>query len=127
MPASRIDAARREAFRETREKLLEEIQGLKKRLGDDFVANEFTEREIGGIFALDTEYMRTMNRYFECVDELEETWSQSNNSGLITEQYAIWELKDDILKGIDSNLEVFSWVDFSKGLVDGDALNSFIR
>lgn len=50
VPASRIDAARREAFRETREKLLEEIQGLKKRLGDDFVANEFTEREIGGIF-----------------------------------------------------------------------------
>ena len=126
VPASRIDAARREAFRETREKLLEEIQGLKKRLGDDFVANEFTEREIGGIFALDTEYMMKMNRYFECVDEFEETWSQSNNSGLITEQYATWELKDDILKGIASNLEVFSWVDFSKGLVDGDALNSLL-
>ena len=87
---------------------------LKKRLGDDFAANELKEREIGDIFALDTEYMRTMNRYFECLDELEETWSQSNNSGLITEQYAIWELKDDILKGIASNLEVFSWVDFSK-------------
>lgn len=126
VPASRIDATHREAFREIREKLLEEIKVLKKRLGDDFAANELKEREIGDIFALDTEYMRTMNRYFECLDELEETWSQSNNSGLITEQYAIWELKDDILKGIASNLEVFSWVDFSKGLVDGDALNSLL-
>lgn len=126
VPANRIDAARCEALRETREKLLEEIKVLKKRLGDDFVANEFKEREIGDIFALDTEYMRTMNRYFECLDELEEPWSQSNNSVLITEQYAIWKLKDDILEGIASNLEVFSWVDFSKGLVDGDALNSLL-
>lgn len=126
VPASRIDAARCEAFRETREKLLEEIKVLKKRLGDDFVANEFTEREIGCIFDLDTEYMRTMNRYFECLDELEETRSQSNNSGLITDRYAFWELKDDILEGITSNLEVFSWVDFSKGLVDGDVLNSLL-
>lgn len=126
LPASRIDTARCEAFRETREKLLEEIKVLKKRLGDDFVANEFTEREIGCIFDLDTEYMRTMNRYFECLDELEETRSQSNNSGLITDRYAFWELKDDILEGITSNLEVFSWVDFSKGLVDGDVLNSLL-
>lgn len=126
VPASRIDAVRREALRETRENLLEEIKVLKKHLGDDFVANELKEREIGCIFDLDTEYMRTMNRYFECLDELEETWGQRNNSGLITEQYAIWELKDDILKGIASNLEVFSWVDFSKGLVDGDALNSLL-
>lgn len=126
VPASRIDATRREAFRETREELLEEIKVLKKRLGDDFVANENREREIGCIFDLDTEYMRTMNRYFECLDELEETWSQSNNSVLITERYAVWELKDDILEGIASNLEVFSWVDFSKGLVDGDVLNSLL-
>lgn len=126
VPANRIDATRREAFRETREELLEEIKVLKKRLGDDFVANENREREIGCIFDLDTEYMRTMNRYFECLDELEETWSQSNTSVLITERYAVWELKDDILEGIASNLEVFSWVDFSKGLVDGDVLNSLL-
>lgn len=72
VPASRIANARCEAFRETREKLLEEINVLKERLGDDFVKNESTEREIGGIFDLDTDYMRTMNRYFKCLDELEE-------------------------------------------------------
>lgn len=124
--ASRVDAARCEAFRETRGNLLEEIKVLKKRLGDDFVANKFTEREIGCIFDLDTEYMRTMNRYFECLDGLEENRSQSNNSALLAEQYAFRVLKDDILEGVASNLEVFSWVDFSKGIVDGDALNSLL-
>lgn len=126
VPASRIDAARCEAFRETREKLLEEIKVLKKRLGDDFVANEFTERKIGCIFDLDTEYMRTMNRYFECLDELEDIRSQSNDSALLAEQHAFRVLEDDILEGIASNLEVFSWVDFSKGFVDGVALNSLL-
>ena len=126
VPASRIVNERCEVFRETREKLLEEIKILKKRLGDDFVANEFIEREIGGIFDLDTEYMRTMNRYFECLDELEENRSQANDSVLLAEKHAFSTVKDDILKGISNNLDVFSWVDFSKGVVDVDALNSLL-
>lgn len=126
VPASRIVNERCEAFRETRENLLEEIKVLKERLGDDFVANESTEREVGSIFDLDTEYMRTMNRYFECLDELEENRSQSNSSALLAERHNFSTVQDDILKGISNNLNVFSWVDFSKGLVDGDALYSLL-
>lgn len=123
---SRIANARCESFKETRENLLEEINVLKERLGDDFVANESTEREVGSIFDLDTEYMRTMNRYFECLDELEENRSQSNSSALLAERHNFSTVQDDILKGISNNLNVFSWVDFSKGLVDGDALYSLL-
>ena len=123
VPASRIANARCEAFRETREKLLEEINVLKERLGDDFVENESTERKIGGIFDLDTEYMRTMNRYFKCLDELVENRSQSNSSTLLAERHNFSTVQDDIIKGISNNLEVFFWVDFSKGVVDVDALN----
>lgn len=126
VPASRIANARCEAFRETREKLLEEINVLKERLGDDFVENESTERKIGGIFDLDTEYMRTMNRYFKCFDELEENRSQSNSSTLLAERHNFSTVQDDIIKGISNNLEVFFWVDFSKGVVDVDALNSLL-
>lgn len=126
VPASRIANARCEAFRETREKLLEEINVLKERLGDDFVENESTERKIGGIFDLDTEYMRTMNRYFKCLDELEENRSQSNSSTLLAERHNFSTVQDDIIKGISNNLEVFFWVDFSKGVVDVDALNSLL-
>lgn len=126
VPASRLANARCEAFRETREKLLEEINVLKERLGNDFVENEFIERELGGIFDLDTEYMRTMNRYFECLDELEENRSQSNSSTLLAERHNFSTVQDDIIKGISNNLEVFFWVDFSKGVVDVDALNSLL-
>jgi hypothetical protein len=126
VPASKIANARCEVIIETGEKLREEIKVLKERLGDDFVKNESTEREIGGIFDLDTEYMRTMNRYFECLVELEENRSQGNNSALLAERFAFSTVKDDILKGISNNLEVFSWVDFSKGVVGVDALNSLL-
>ena len=126
VPASRLANARCEAFRETREKLLEEINVLKERLGNDFVENEFIERELGGIFDLHTEYMRTMNRYFKCLDELEENRSQSNSSTLLAERHNFSTVQDDIIKGISNNLNVFSWVDFSKGLVDVDALNSLL-
>lgn len=126
VPASRIANERCEAFRETRENLLEERKVLKERLGDDFVANEFTEREVGSIFDLDTEYMRTMNRYFECLGELEENRTQSNSSALLAERHNFSTVQDDILKGISNNLNVFSWVDFSKGVVDGDALYSLL-
>lgn len=126
VPASLIAIARCKVFEETRERLLEEITVLKERLGDDFVANEFTEREISGIFDLDTKYMRTMNRYFECLDELEENRSQSNSSTLLAERYNFSIVQDDIIKGISTNLNVFSWVDFSKGLVDGDTLYSLL-
>ena len=127
VPASRIANARCEVFRETREKLLEEINVLKERLGNDFIENELIEREIGGIFDLDTEYMRTMNRYFECLDELEENRSQGNSSALLAERHAFSTVEDDILKGISNNLEVFFWVDFSKGVVDVDALNFLLE
>ena len=124
IPASKDANARCEVIIEIGEKLREEIKVLKECLGDDFVKNESTERKIGGIFDLDTEYMRTMNRYFECLDELEENRSQGNSSSLLAERFAFSTVKDDILKGISNNLEVFSWVDFSKGVVDVDVLNS---
>ena len=40
--------------------------------------------------------------------------------------FAFNEVVDDIKRGISSNLDVFSWVDFRKGLVDGDVLNSLL-
>lgn len=123
VPASKTIAARREVFRKTEARLLEEIEVLQERLGVDFMENSSIERDIGCIFDLDTEYMRTMKHYFECVDELKDIRRQGNDNALLAEMFAFNEVVGDIKRGISSNLEVFSWVDFSKGVVDIERLN----
>lgn len=126
VPASKTIAARREGFRKTEAILLKDIEVLQERLGVDFMENSSRERDIGCIFDLDTEYMRTMKHYFECLDELEDIRRQGNDNAFLAEMFAFNEVVDDIKRGISSNLDVFSWVDFRKGLVDGDVLNSLL-
>lgn len=123
VPASKTIAARREVLRKTKASLLEEMEVLQERLGVDFMENSSIERDIGCIFDLDTEYMRTMNHYFECLDELKDIRRQGNDNALLAEMFAFNEVVGDIKRGISSNLEVFSWVDFHKGVVDIERLN----